>query len=103
MIKPNRLKTEIENELTELLNGLLVEEKNHSQLMGLVGEITAERDSFWRKQLILAAILDYIFEHLSEMNHLHDDIPNLKEKIVIAVQDEYSKTSIEELQNSLKN
>lgn len=102
-MKPNRLKTDIENELTELLNGLLVNRQNHSELIGLVGEITVERDSFWRRQLILTAILDYIFEHLSEMNRLQGDIPNLKEKIIIAVNDEYSKTSIEELQNLQKN
>lgn len=97
-MKPNKLKTDIDHELTELLNGLLVNQQIQSELIDLVKEITVERDSFWQQQLILAAILDYIFEHLSEMSRLQGSIPNLKEKILLAVQGEYSQTSIEELQ-----
>ncbi|ACK70042.1 conserved hypothetical protein [Gloeothece citriformis PCC 7424] len=102
-MKPHKLKTDIEQELTEIFNDSLDHEGNEPKLVNLVHEVTEERDSFWQQQLILSAILDYIFEHLSEINRLEKDIPNLKEKILMAVQDEYSKTSIEELQNSLKN
>ncbi|WP_013323462.1 hypothetical protein [Gloeothece verrucosa] len=102
-MKPNRLKTDIDQELKLLLKGLLTHGQNQPELIGLVTEITAERDSFWQKQFILAAIIDYMFEHLSEMNRLQEDIPNLKDKILTEVNNEYSKTSIEELQSSQKN